>query len=874
MADPVKQLYDHFRPDNEWMGELDQFNASLSDTVRRRQFYDHFSPDNSWMGKYEDFNKRILPSFPPIEPDPVDTTETVPKIVPPKELKQKYKFDRNNPVPSIMMAVSKMEGIKIPGGRADTHNQYGSHIVPDDSTKRQFLIDNYGMEAGDPFLDNPNLFTARYPTKAMGKAASDHVLSQIYEETGGDVERFLSRYTKLPADSLHYKNYLMEINASIDRNKEGGYVDIMSKNLYNKFPNLPKVGMRGIKNYVNPYGAGTPIEFVEDSYGKRVEFDVDKMTETDVMLDALHGIESGDDMLLADKYNKFAEEIVNTRGEDIDYFYEQALQENPDLPQEEFVRNFVDSQLRAIVAQEVGGASDPQYKLDYKDINQLAPNAVGMGQDILSYLRGYSDQIAGSDPSLFMPVTTDPVSTVYASLQQEEVVKERLSNEELIALAQKPIDDQKIKVDKYFVADKRIGERVNEEVGLWNTAFASSLESILQGKDAEKSFKPIVDYFNRFQDDDKEITMEELAANFGRGVTSFMLLPAEMTKEAVKNPIKFAGDLIHFFGVDAPLMVSDLFTAAQLNPIVQTRIAMGDEEAVKDLKQAQHNVATYPVETLISVLGMKTAVKGIGKAPTAIPNAFNMALDKIQMSNWYRKRTIKEQGLIIQSVDQFVATNPGATHAQIMRHAQRLGKEEFLRQREKIDPVIKTEKPVETVSRTEVPVSEPIAEIIYEQPVEKTVKTLEQFKETPEALQAPAKILQLYPEEMLKINEKDYTKKHIEYLAEVINVPKTGSKGKVLGNIKKAVEIRIKMADETIETLTELTGKELDAILSDIGASKSGTKETKAKNIITWRDRARQKGQDIIAEINYLNYLRSLEEAGVELTSDMIGRFD
>ena len=91
MADPVKQLYDHFRPDNEWMGELDQFNASLSDTVRRRQFYDHFSPDNSWMGKYEDFNKRILPSFPPIESDPVDTTETVPKIVPPKELKQKYK---------------------------------------------------------------------------------------------------------------------------------------------------------------------------------------------------------------------------------------------------------------------------------------------------------------------------------------------------------------------------------------------------------------------------------------------------------------------------------------------------------------------------------------------------------------------------------------------------------------------------------------------------------------------------------------------------------------------------------------------------------------------------------------------------------------
>ena len=146
MADPVKQLYDHFRPDNEWMGELDQFNASLSDTVRRRQFYDHFSPDNSWMGKYEDFNKRILPSFPPIEPDPVDTTETVPKIAPPKDFKQKYKFDRSNPLPSIMMAVTKLEGLNIPGGRADTHNQYGAHIVPVDSTKRQHLIDNYGME--------------------------------------------------------------------------------------------------------------------------------------------------------------------------------------------------------------------------------------------------------------------------------------------------------------------------------------------------------------------------------------------------------------------------------------------------------------------------------------------------------------------------------------------------------------------------------------------------------------------------------------------------------------------------------------------------------------------------------------------------------
>ena len=54
----------------------------------------------------------------------------------------------------------------------------------------------------------------------------------------------------------------------------------MSKNLYTKFPNLPKVDMRGIKNYVNPYGAGTPIEFVEDSYGKRVEFDRDKLARS------------------------------------------------------------------------------------------------------------------------------------------------------------------------------------------------------------------------------------------------------------------------------------------------------------------------------------------------------------------------------------------------------------------------------------------------------------------------------------------------------------------------------------------------------------------------------------------------------------------
>ena len=180
MPNQTEQLYDYFSPDNPGLGSLDEFKSALQDSSKRRQFYDYFSPDNPKMGNYEEFEQNILPT-------PTDTAITTPPVIPkappPKKEVQPEPIRQHLTDPAVYLAVADMEA----GDRATRHNNFSAHIVPSDSTLRQQLIDDYGMEVGDQLENDPEteydeslLYTAKYPDADTGKAAGEFMIDRIW----------------------------------------------------------------------------------------------------------------------------------------------------------------------------------------------------------------------------------------------------------------------------------------------------------------------------------------------------------------------------------------------------------------------------------------------------------------------------------------------------------------------------------------------------------------------------------------------------------------------------------------------------------------------------------------------------------------------
>ena len=224
---------------------------------------------------------------------------------------------------------------------------------------------------------------------------SNAELAQLWESSEGNVEDFVSQLTGDPDRSGYgFQDYVAEIKNNLRSNEPGGINSNISNEIYSKYPFLPKVSIHGTTGYVNPYGVGTALEYFSDDDGGRVEFDLDKATETDVILDILHAIPDGKDLMLKQKYEKFASKIAEDRADDIKFFYQEALRNDPDIPEDEFVNNYIDSQLRAVLATTMGGSSDPNYKIDYADIEKLSPDSIQNGEDILQYIKGYGSDRA------------------------------------------------------------------------------------------------------------------------------------------------------------------------------------------------------------------------------------------------------------------------------------------------------------------------------------------------------------------------------------------------------------------------------------------------------------------------------------------------
>ena len=258
-------------------------------------------------------------------------------------------------------------------------------------------------------------------------------------------------------------------------------------------------------------------------------------------------------------------------------------------------------------------------------------------------------------------------------------------------------------------------ETVNEEIGLWNEALNQALVFIARGEKPEKTMKPMTDYFNRFRDDNEdEISGKEILASIGRGASNSMLLPPELAKEAIRDPAGFALETINFFAIHAPLMMNKLLTAFGLNPINTGRIALGDESAIQEKEDAQREIAEYPIETLITAIGFKQGIKSSLKPSNIVSGAklqYDLALKSVKDSNWYRSLTIKEKGLVPQTMEQVIKMNPKMSEDEIARMFPQKFKESLDKRRvgERVRETRQTTKPIDVVSDDVIIPEEPIA---------------------------------------------------------------------------------------------------------------------------------------------------------------------
>ena len=297
MSEKTQKLYDYFSTDNPGLGSFNEFESALQDSSKRRKFYDHFSPDNPGLGTFEEFEQNVLPT-------PTDTTVTAPKIelpdsslitpaapestkidtslpTPPKKKEvQPQPIKQYNTDPGVYLAVADFEA----GDRATRHNNFSAHIVPDDPVLRQKLIDDYGMEVGDPFKDEEGntLYTAKYPDAESGKAAGEFIIDKVWAENDGDVEKFVKQYSGLDPNSEEYASYLGKVQDQVKNSLESQ--DLALKDLTNdKLWSVEEMGFKGSITGLPPKATGdtTPTD--------EFDFLVEKNKERNSIIDETTG---------------------------------------------------------------------------------------------------------------------------------------------------------------------------------------------------------------------------------------------------------------------------------------------------------------------------------------------------------------------------------------------------------------------------------------------------------------------------------------------------------------------------------------------------------------------------------------------------------
>ena len=80
----------------------------------------------------------------------------------------------------------------------------------------------------------------------LNRSEADSVLTQLWSDSEGNVEDFVEQYTgNENRDSPEFQNYVTEIKNNLSSNEPGGINSNISKEIYSKYPFLPKVAIHG-----------------------------------------------------------------------------------------------------------------------------------------------------------------------------------------------------------------------------------------------------------------------------------------------------------------------------------------------------------------------------------------------------------------------------------------------------------------------------------------------------------------------------------------------------------------------------------------------------------------------------------------------------
>ena len=92
----------------------------------------------------------------------------------------------------------------------------------------------------------------------------------------------------------------------------------------------------------------------------------------------------------------------------------------------------------------------------------------------------------------------------------------------------------------------------NKQVGDFNSAFYQSIENIISARTTSaEAWEPLTEFFNRFRDEDEEVTGKDLVVNIAEGATKLIGLPAQIARDITESPVEF----VEFLAIESPKMI-------------------------------------------------------------------------------------------------------------------------------------------------------------------------------------------------------------------------------------------------------------------------------------------------------------------------------
>ena len=149
-----------------------------------------------------------------------------------------------------------------------------------------------------------------------------------------------------------------------------------------------------------------------------------------------------------------------------------------------------------------------------------------------------------------------------------------------------------------------------------------------------------------------------------------------------------------------------------------------------------------------------------------------------------------------------------------------------------------------------------------------------QFAKLPEATRVPrGSILALRPGEMTRENLARYPVEDLGALAQVVRVPHTGTRARLIERIGTAMDARNFLADATPSQLRRLSSSYLRGWLKALGQYAPPTRYGLAAALIGWRDRCRIEGRAALARANHYRHVRRAVRAGLPVPAEVLEHY-